>query len=988
MIQLPVGWLYRLAWTFLVLGPELPTSLSAQAELSRDSSATHFTIPGEAVDALPVDRPEDALLLQAGVTTSNAGDLLLRGSKAGDAALFIDGIPIVSGFRSTPFFRLSRSQYLDSPLGVSPNIVGSIDVHTGPLPAAVGNGQSGAISILTREAAGGVQGGLSYETDEPFGSGASVGLNRLEANISARLLRGLSLTAGGLLQGERSIGSGFDAELAPIFVAAGIDTTVAVPLAPGDPFSDTTRVAVENYAVSRGTCDTFARSSNPDIAANYDLPCHGSLTPQSALSSYQVLGKLSYDLGRGSGLTLLGLANQGQNRNFDYGTLYNSAGVTGNRTTSGLVGLIWHQPLIRESGRALLLNASLSSQWDRKRSGPLTLQEVQSTADPFGGFLVRPLDLLFDFDNFPVDGELLRNYRLNLPGSRRSPYDLENTAQYAVVDQYRNNAYGLYNRDEVARTTFPERGGPLGLLTLDRERRTVAAVGLSWQLSRSSRLRVGGEFTRYSIDHYSHFLESQQFSDVYLEQPVRAAFFIQDQIRLGPALLTAGIRYDSYNTRARRPADFPRISTHPSFNPTNPDAFLTSDTFFPKDEGHSRFSPHLQASFGVSPRITVRGGVARQAQVPDMRLLLLGINTDLGIASNQQVFGQDLDFERTDIFELGARHLVTSDLALDVSVYSKSIQSDITTRLVSRLDPLSGVNRILPVLTNDRTGRVRGVDLKLERSWGAALSGWLGYSYQDAKVDVASGILGTGTVSVPLADSRPHSLTGALALSVPEQWKPGSALGGILRNVAVLITFRFASGTPYTRCPIGSGNESALSPDLCPGDLTEPINGARLPAFKQLDLRLTKSFGPGQRLTGYLDARNLLNFANVLAVFTVTGETGSPTEQASNWQADSLDLASEASVAGALRADGSIDLGAGRSDPRAGCGSWTTANGTPAAPNCVYLIRAEERFGNGDHLFDTSEQRRASDALYQVVRGRQELTGPGRRVRLGLGVGF
>jgi hypothetical protein len=987
MIPLPVSRLARLARTFFVLVPGFPTVLLAQDNIPLDSSATHFTIPGEAVADLPVDRPEDALLFQAGVTTSNAGDLFIRGSKAGDAALFLDGIPVVSSFRSTPFFQLSRSQHLESQLGVSSNMVESIDVLTGPLPAALGNGQSGAISVLTRKAGTGLDGGVSYETDEPFGSGAGVGLNRLEATISARLTQGLSLTAGGLLQGQRSLGSGLDAELAPVFVAAGVDTTVSVPLAPGDPFSDTTRVDVQDYAVSRGTCETFSGSSNPDIAENYGLPCQGSLTPRSPLSSYQALGKLSYELGSNGSLTLLGLANQEQNRNFDYGTFYNAAGVTGNRTTSGLVGLVWQQWLMGTSGRALVLNASLSSQWDQQHSGPLTLEEVQHTEDLFGGFLVRPLDLLFDFDNFPIDEELLNNYRLNLPGSRRSPYDLENTAQYALVDQYRNNAYALYNRDQVARLTFPERGGPLGLLTLDRERRTIAAADLSWQLRRSSRLQVGGEFTSYSIDHYSHFLESQQFSDVYLEQPVRAAFFIQDQFQLGPALLTAGVRYDAYHTGARRPADFPRISSHPSFNPANPDAFLTSDTFFPEDEGHSRLSPHFQANVAVSSRTTVRGGVAQQAQMPDMRLLLLGINTDLGISS-QQVFGQDLDFERTDLFELGARHLLASDLAVDLSFYSKAIQSDVTVRLVSRLDPLSGVNRILPMLTNDGTGRVRGLDLRLERSWGAALSGWLGYSYQDAKVDVGSGTLGGGTVPVPLTDSRPHTVAGALALSVPEQWNQGSIAGAILRNVAVLTTFRFASGTPYTRCPAGLGNESVLSPELCIDAFAEPINGARLPAFKQLDLRLTKSFGPGQRLTGYLDARNLLNFANVLAVFSVTGETGNPREQAINWQADSLDLAFEAEASGALRADGSIDLGQGQVNPRAGCGTWMDQTGSPAAPNCVYLLRAEERFGNGDHLFDVTEQQRASDALYNVVRGRQELTGPGRRVRLGLEASF
>jgi hypothetical protein len=54
----------------------------------------------------------------------------------------------------------------------------------------------------------------------------------------------------------------------------------------------------------------------------------------------------------------------------------------------------------------------------------------------------------------------------------------------------------------------------------------------------------------------------------------------------------------------------------------------------------------------------------------------------------------------------------------------------------------------------------------------------------------------------------------------------------------------------------------------------------------------------------------------------------------------------------------------------------------------VYLIRAEERFGNGDHLFDLTEQRRASDALYLTALGRQELTGPGRRIRLGVEASF
>jgi hypothetical protein len=65
-----------------------------------------------------------------------------------------------------------------------------------------------------------------------------------------------------------------------------------------------------------------------------------------------------------------------------------------------------------------------------------------------------------------------------------------------------------------------------------------------------------------------------------------------------------------------------------------------------------------------------------------------------------------------------------------------------------------------------------------------------------------------------------------------------------------------------------------------------------------------------------------------------------------------------------------------------------TEDGDPAAPNCVYLIRAEERWGNGDHLFTEDEQRAASDALYNTIRGTQNFTGEPRRMRVGFELNF
>jgi hypothetical protein len=637
--------------------------------------------------------------------------------------------------------------------------------------------------------------------------------------------------------------------------------------------------------------------------------------------------------------------------------------------------------------RPIVLDTRLSFQSDRNRSGPLSDEGQQRSANPFGGFLIRPLGLRFDFDNFPVDDELVRNHRTNLPGSRRSPYDLENTAQYSVVDRYRNNAYGLYARDAIAPVIFAESGGPLGPLTLYRENRTVGSLALSWQPNASHRLRLGGELTRYSIDNYFHFLESQILSDVYREHPVRGALFVQDQLQLGQAAITGGLRYDFYDTRARRWASFPRIASHPLYDPADPEAFFGNNSLFPEDQSHARLTPHIQASFPVGSRTVFRAGFAQQAQAPDFREILLGINTDISITDVNTVYGSDLDFERTSTYELGVRHDLAADLSIDLALYSRMIHSDVTTRARLRFDPFTATNRNLFVLTNEGTGRVRGVDLKLERHWGRALSGTLAYSYQDAKVDHLASAF-TPEVSLTAPDSRPHSFAAGLALTVPGDWKRGSLPGAVLRDVGIFTVFRVASGTPYTRCLPGLGDDGVLSPELCSSISSDGLNGSRLPTYKQLDFRLTKRFGPGGRFAGYLDARNLLNFRNVLAVFAVIGETSNPAEAVANWLADSADLANEASASGAHRTNGSIDLGEGLIDPRVGCSDWVDQAGTPAAPNCVYLIRAEERFGNGDHVFDLTEQRRASESLYQAVRGTQEFTGPPRRIRIGLELGF
>lgn len=946
-----------------------------------DSSATSIqSLDGNLLDELPADRVDALLPLRPGITDAGFGRPSLRGGRAGDAALYVDGVPVLPGFRGAALFRSGTFDALDAGITLGTNAIEAVDVITGPLPAGIGNGRDGAILYRTRQSSGKLNGSLAYEGDEALAGGSSVGFNRLQGIFGGDISSRFSIMAAGVLEGQRGMNTGFDADRAPVFVPVSVDTTVAVPN-PADPGGPATLVPVYDYAVYRGDCDQFSGSANAEIAANFAQSCSGSRVPGSDVSNYQFLGKARYSLGTEASVSLLALASQGQNRNFDYGNLGNTQALTGNRGTSAVYTLSLRQPLRRSSDRPIVLQLHFSHQRDRELSGPLDPAAAADLVAPFAGFALSPLDLRFDQKNFPVSDELVRNYQLNLAG--RSPFDLQNPSQYSLIDQFRNNAYGLYNFGGGVPLRFFDGGGPAGRLTLYRENRWVGAGTLDWTLSGSQRVRIGGEFTRFTVGNYSHVLTEQIESDVWLETPSRGAVFAEDQIEFGPATLTAGLRFDYFRSGARR-APFPVIITHPSLDPANPDAFLEDNSFFPEDEGHTSLSPRFRLAIPVSSRTVVRAGYANQAQMPDFRLLFSGINSDINLVGFGMNFSADLDFEKTRTYELGIRHHFDQRTSLDAAGYLKQNRDEIVLRLVSAFNPTVGVNSSFRRFQNEAAGRARGLDIRLDRRFSDLFNVSVAYSYQKATRPIAIAI---GTEDDrPTPESHPHAVAGILALDFPADWRRGSAAGTILARAGLFATFRAASGTPYTQC----ASRGVLSGEDCPSFSPDGPLGQRLPSYRQLDFRLTKGVGFGrQTLTAYLDVRNLLNSRNILAVFASNGETSSPAEAANHRFAMLSEYSEEALASGVRLPDGSIDLTfGGITDPRAGCGSWQDQSGNPAAPNCVYLIRAEERFGNGDHVFAVAEQAEAAGALYQALRGIQNFTGAPRRVRLGLEVQF
>ncbi|HEU4800777.1 MAG TPA: TonB-dependent receptor [Gemmatimonadales bacterium] len=992
---------------------------SDQPLVPRDEVTTRQRISGEFTNALPVDNISQVLTLQPGVVANSSGTgLSIRGGRTDEAATYVDGVPTTPGNRGT--FLMGVGGGVD----VSKSGFEEASVTTGASSAEYGNAQSGIINIVTKTGSStAFNGALGWETDEPFPSTQSVGYNRINAGFGGPLMGGLTFYIAGALTGNRTSFGGTDSENHPSFMYAGVDTTVAVPAAPGVPTSDTTFVDVYNLAIARGRCDLFANSVNEEIANNYGAECGNARNPRNASSSYGVQGKLNYSFGTGSRISALVLASQSQVRG---GITTNSdlTTIRSNRDWSRVYQLNWTQNLSKSAERALALDASISYQTDRVlNSFPLTPEAELGSRGKFGGFMITPLDLMFDLESFPLDTTLLNNIKFNRLGTRRAPYDVLNPDQYNSVNQYRNSGYGTLGGSESGP------GG--GTLNISTEDRLIAKAAVDWQLDRYNRLKLGGEHTWYDTRHYDHSLTSQAFADVYFEEPIRWNAFLEDRLDLGDVVLVGGVRYDVYNTRAERPYVLDTLRTLPGtggqanpnygeyhrfpriYSYTDPDGVATVNgvelpliTFIP-DARHDYISPHIQVSFPVTDRTNFRLSYAHQVQVPDFSLMFAGMNTDLSSTNTNHTYGSDLDFGKSVTFEFGIRHAFSDDMVLDVAAYNKDKLSDATARLVNRRDPIRlNASADLREFTNFDFGNSRGIDVRLDRRIGSLFNGTIAYSYSTAKntgsdpttyLRFGSRVLNALSggnqpppqAIAPTSESRPHNLAGAFSIAFPSDFQEGTTAGSLLQDFGVFGTFRFASGTAYTRCEDSSGNESTLSGQVCDrGNFEGGLNTARLPGFKQLDLRFTKGLAlGGLDLTAYLDVRNILNFRNVLQVFVVTDDIVSDRDrelenasQFDSWQ-------NEATANDILLDNGDIDFRFGGAGD-AGCASYVTTQGEGGAPSCIYMIRTEERWGDGDRVFTVTEQERVANELYDVNRGEYAFLGDGRRMRLGFELNF
>ena len=493
--------------------------------------------------------------------------------------------------------------------------------------------------------------------------------------------------------------------------------------------------------------------------------------------------------------------------------------------------------------------------------------------------------------------ELIRNFQRN-PG-RRSPYDLDNTAQYelrrAVPEQPLSTSSRRPNRHRSWRVQFLDGGGPTrpALHVQGRPVRSARRTSTGrWTATTGSRSAASSPSTTSPTTRRQ--LTSQAFSDAYKEQPTRWNGFVEDRLDLGDVVLVGGLRYDWYKTGASRPFYHRQPGQHelvpPDLHHTRASIRPIRTRSWSTDQSHDYVSPHVQVSFPVTERTNFRLSYAHQVQAPDF-------GADPGRHQHrperhqhQPLLRHRPRLRQDDHLRVrhparvqrrhGAGHLgvqqgqavgrrgppgvastIRSSRRRRTSGWSPTPTSATPAASTSGSTAASATCSTAPWRTPSRTPRTPA---RIRPPTSTSVRG-------------CSTPLGGGNDPPPQAilttDQQPAAQPGRPAgADLPRQLEAGTHWRGDLPERGRLRHLPVRQRHAVHPLPGATRATRTCSPARCaPSGSEGDYNGARLPTFKHFDLRVTKGFRlGGVDLTAYVDVRNLFNFRNILQVFTTT----------------------------------------------------------------------------------------------------------------------
>lgn len=240
--------------------------------------------------------------------------------------------------------------------------------------------------------------------------------------------------------------------------------------------------------------------------------------------------------------------------------------------------------------------------------------------------------------------------------------------------------------------------------------------------------------------------------------------------------------------------------------------------------------PRLTARYELASGTALKGGVGlfQQPPAPDESSPATGTPRLLA--------------ERAVQVSAGAEQRLLPGLDAELTAFHKRLD-----RLVVRnpssvhLDQGGTSDPAVPRYVNSGRGRIYGLEALVRGRLGERAFGWIAYTYQRSLRRDAP-----GAPERRFDWDQPHILTAVGSWTFAAEWSAG-------------VRYRLVSGNPVT--PVTGSVLDAASGVYVP--TYGAVNGDRLPAFSQLDVRVDRTWTARTwKLTAFLDVQNVTNRGN------------------------------------------------------------------------------------------------------------------------------
>ena len=543
-----------------------------------------------------------------------------------------------------------------------------------------------------------------------------------------------------------------------------------------------------------------------------------NLLPHNSGEQYDVVAKLTAPLGGGHTLRLFALGSLDQRLLYNQALKYDERWAPAQRVASSLVSGHWQFATPSRAARSFVGDLRLA--WFSR------------------DFLRGPLQAPSRYRFGAFSGERFRIVGEDLARSGDTVAALAPVPGYATPQFASSSPWGV--------PAFFLQGGGRGDLGWNHfsELRAQLDVNLGWRLVD---LYAGGEMVRQRVQTFQRALAYLPVGDS-VPPPVAADFspllgaaYVETQVHMAEFAVTAGLRYDRFA---------PRTSVG---------------------------SRETRARGGISPRFafstvlrgaTIVASFGRFHQAPDFQYLVDGAFDDSTRTGRFHIGNPDLGYESATQYEFSVRARPAPGTTLRVNLYYKLLQG-LVASVPLGLDPDS------TIFGNTDHGTVKGVEILLEREVTAGLRARVLYTFQSAQATASNAFallrrirtggggadtIVPGSVEFPLDYDRRHGLTVIALARVAEGAGPHVLGLAPLDGIEASGIFRYGSGLPYSRTNATGDTLVGLPNDW------------RLPEQWQLDALLRRPFRiGGVRAAGYVDARNLTNRRNIVAVRRDTG---------------------------------------------------------------------------------------------------------------------